>query len=558
MSRHTRRWPVRIVIAATFALLTFLVVVAFSADSTVEAQAASGDALGDERPVQRSDARPESHPTADHTQFEILDQEFATDQDVTKACLSCHTEAAKQIMATTHWTWETDTAAFGEADVIGKKTQINNFCIGVESNEPRCTSCHTGYGWADDTFDFTAEENVDCLVCHDTTGTYKKFPTGAGFTVSEPKEFPPGSGKVWDPLDLSNIALNIGATSRETCGSCHFNGGGGAGVKHGELNPDQLDPAFTLDVHMATEGLDFSCSDCHSGTDHQIHGSSVQMSPSDDHGIDLPLDDGDRATCQSCHGDHPMDDTKLNDHTDTVACQTCHIPALARGETGTKTWWDWSSAGQFTEDGKPIVTKDDRGDVVYDTKKGDFVWDYDFAPEYVWFNGIVNAMEAGDPVTFNEDGVMDLNKYEGDYDDPSARIYPVKVMRGKQVYDSGNDTLVVPHLFGKDEAAYWKGYDWDASIAAGMDYIGLPYSGEYGFMETTFNEAATHMVAPSDDAVECSSCHSRSSIITLGGFYLPGRDGGALDFVWWTLIVLALVGVGIHAISRVIANRRNS
>lgn len=204
------------------------------------------------------------------------------------------------------------------------------------------------------------------------------------------------------------------------------------------------------------------------------------------------------------------------------------------------------------------MTKDDRGDVVYDTKKGDFVWDYDFAPEYVWFNGIVNAMEAGDPVTFNEDGVMDLNEYEGDYDDPSARIYPVKVMRGKQVYDSGNDTLVVPHLFGADEAAYWKGYDWDASITAGMDYIGLPYSGEYGFMETTFNEAATHMVAPSDDAVECSSCHSRSSIITLGGFYLPGRDGGALDFVWWTLIVLALVGVGIHAISRVIANRRDS
>jgi len=98
-------------------------------------------------------------------------------------------------MATTHWTWETDTAAFGEADVIGKKTQINNFCIGVESNEPRCTSCHTGYGWADDTFDFTAEENVDCLVCHDTTGTYKKFPTDAGYTVSEPRSSLRGAGR---------------------------------------------------------------------------------------------------------------------------------------------------------------------------------------------------------------------------------------------------------------------------------------------------------------------------------------------------------------------------
>jgi hypothetical protein len=79
MSRDTRRWSGRLVILATFAVLTLLVVVAFSSDSAVEAQVtASGEALGDERPVQRSDARPESHPTADHTQFETLDQEFAT------------------------------------------------------------------------------------------------------------------------------------------------------------------------------------------------------------------------------------------------------------------------------------------------------------------------------------------------------------------------------------------------------------------------------------------------------------------------------------------------
>lgn len=32
--------------------------------------------------------------TADHTKFKELQREFASGPDVTKACLSCHTEAA--------------------------------------------------------------------------------------------------------------------------------------------------------------------------------------------------------------------------------------------------------------------------------------------------------------------------------------------------------------------------------------------------------------------------------------------------------------------------------
>ncbi len=48
---------------------------------------------------------------------------------------------------------------------------LNNFCISIHSNEPRCASCHVGYGWKDASFDFSSEEKVDCLVCHDRTGT---------------------------------------------------------------------------------------------------------------------------------------------------------------------------------------------------------------------------------------------------------------------------------------------------------------------------------------------------------------------------------------------------
>ena len=36
----------------------------------------------------------------------------------------------------------------------------------------------------DATFDFSDPGNVDCLVCHDTTGTYKKLPAAAGHPAS--------------------------------------------------------------------------------------------------------------------------------------------------------------------------------------------------------------------------------------------------------------------------------------------------------------------------------------------------------------------------------------
>ena len=45
------------------------------------------------------------HPVhVDHK--DIVQGPFTTGQEVTQACLKCHPEAAKDIMATTHWTWE--------------------------------------------------------------------------------------------------------------------------------------------------------------------------------------------------------------------------------------------------------------------------------------------------------------------------------------------------------------------------------------------------------------------------------------------------------------------
>jgi hypothetical protein len=43
--------------------------------------------------------------TSDHSKHEILQQEFTSGPEVTKACLSCHNQAALQFHETIHWTW---------------------------------------------------------------------------------------------------------------------------------------------------------------------------------------------------------------------------------------------------------------------------------------------------------------------------------------------------------------------------------------------------------------------------------------------------------------------
>ena len=139
-----------------------------------------------------------SQSTADHGKFKELQQNFKSGPEVTKTCLKCHTEAAKQIHKTTHWTWEFRNPANNQ--LLGKKTVINNFCTSVPSNEAFCAACHVGYGMKDKNFDFTSEVNVDCLVCHDTTGAYKKPPGLAGHPVYKLMEFPPGSGKILKKL----------------------------------------------------------------------------------------------------------------------------------------------------------------------------------------------------------------------------------------------------------------------------------------------------------------------------------------------------------------------
>src|SRR5690242_8157588 len=206
-------------------------------------------------------------PHFDHAP--IITGRFDSPQAVTRRCLECHADAAA-IMKTSHWLWlgdEVKVPGRQGRTRIGKRNLLNNFCIANRGNEKSCTKCHIGYGWADDGFDFTKAENVDCLVCHERTGTYVKGTYGL-----------PAKG-----VDLAAAARSVATPARENCLGCHAYGGGGQGVKHGDLDSSLAHPLEEEDVHIGRHGL--LCVDCHTAPGHQLRGRAFSVSVEDAHGV---------------------------------------------------------------------------------------------------------------------------------------------------------------------------------------------------------------------------------------------------------------------------------
>lgn len=497
-----------------------------------------------------------SKSTADHGRFKELQGPFKSGPDVTRACLTCHNEAAHQVMQSVHWTWEAVNPLTGRT--LGKRHAANNFCGSPLSNEPRCTSCHAGYGWQDKNYDFSNQNNVDCLVCHDTTASYRKFPTDAGHPLYAPRELVKGSGKFESPPDLTRIAQAVGKSGRHNCGACHFNGGGGDAVKHGDLDSSLIEPPVDVDVHMSPAGGNLSCANCHGFNAHQPSGSRYAALARDSKGKDMKHEDHTRASCESCHDLQPHKKPRLDQHVRRIACQTCHIPEFARGGIATKTLWDWSTAGRRDANGAPLFIRDDHDRLVYSAEKGDFKYGEKLRPTYKWYNGVVHQVVIDDKI--DDSRILELNRVEGSARDPDARIWPFKVMVGRQPYDPVNKTLVVNHVYGKDDTAFWGNYDYAKSIRAGMDYAGLPYSGKYDFIETRMNWFITHMVAPKEEALRCRDCHTRARdgrLAEITDIYLPGRDRNRwLDLLGGLGILAVIAASAIHGIARIISWRR--
>ncbi|MDH5619875.1 MAG: tetrathionate reductase family octaheme c-type cytochrome, partial [Gammaproteobacteria bacterium] len=444
----------------------------------------------------------------------------------TRSCLNCHGKLADEVLQTAHFKWEgIATNLEGvETEIHGKNDILNNFCIAVPSNEGRCTQCHAGYNYRDDTYDFGDPENIDCLVCHDQTATYAKAPTTAGLP---------------DPtVDLGavarSVAMNGGQPTIENCIDCHANAGGGDNVKHGDISMSMADTTREYDVHMGTDGGNMECVACHQ-VQRDADGNMLS------HGIGgMPyhsVDEGVMRQCDDCHGDlnniHIGTTVELvfsNNRHQRLACQVCHIPTFARN-TSTKVEWYWETAGQVID---PIPVDPATGRPTYDQKKGDFVWANNVRPELRFFNGKYRKMLIGDNNDTYVAEPVTLAEPMGDYTDPAAMIYPFKRMIGNQVADVVNQRIMVPHLFGMSGGPnpYWARYDWDLALLDASAITGQPYqSGDYGFVDTEMFLSINHEVAPAEQAwgmdANCGDCHLSGQIdwAALGWTNDPAIDG---------------------------------
>jgi len=416
----------------------------------------------------------------DHRELVKLEGEVDV-STVTKNCLSCHQAQGEAMLKSAHWNWQGPspfTVGNEMRSDLGKRSQtMSNAGIALSGNWARCTGCHAGYGWQDENFDFTDVSKIDCLVCHDTTKTYRKSSLDAGMPEKD--------------VDLLKVAQRVGKVSRLTCGTaCHFSGGTADPISHGSLNGALLLPNRNLDIHMAVDGQNLRCVDCHKTRRHQISGRSISV----------PEVEG-YFSCQFCHTEKPhisssLLNQHLNKHTEHLACQTCHIPVYAKANP-TITRWDWSTAGKESNESEAS-----EGMPTFLKEFGSLSWRETIKPSYLWYSGTVSRHLVGDRI--NGGGVTELTKPEGNRQDPYSKIYPFKRITGKQISDAVYKYLITPKLWQE----YWRHWDWDRASRQGMNIAGLPYSGKYEFVETVTHQGLNHEVLPKERSLSCAQCHS--------------------------------------------------
>ena len=490
--------------------------------------------------------------TADHSKFKELQGPFTSGPEVTRACLKCHNKAGEQLRDNVHWTWLYTHPKTGQK--LGKERVINAFCTNALGNEGMCAQCHAGFNRAGPQYDLNKLENIDCLACHDRSGKYFKTVVTPGHEKVR-KKFAPKK-----PVPWTQAAQNVGLPTRKNCGMCHFYGGGGDNVKHGDLSSVLNSPPRAVDVHMSKDGAGLVCTDCHVGSGHKWAGSRYQMNVGDD-GRRKPGAPRTTLSCAQCHGSAPhswlsVTGWRLNGHVDRVACESCHIPAFARGGVATKVFWDWSTAGKL-KNGKPYaegeyVQGNGKKRHTYVSLKGSFKWAENVTPEYYWTNGTMRWTLPEDVIDPKKP--VFINRPEGGPEDEAARIMPFKVMRTVQPYDAGRNVLAHIHLWGNDDAAFWGNLDFAKAIRKGMEVAGREYSGKFGFVHTRMFWPINHMVAPKEQALKCADCHAREGgrMAAVSGFYLPGRDRWAwLDMAGLALMLLTLAGALGHGLWRI-------
>ena len=325
-----------------------------------------------------------------------------------------------------------------------------------------CANCHAGLGAKPNLPPIAADlSNVDCLICHspDYKRTVVKDEEGVAHLV-------PAEG-----IDVLAAAQAAQRPTREMCTRCHLSAAGGPNFKHGDYptSPE-------VDVHMAA-GL--QCVDCHITQNHRIAGGGYMIAQEIPEVV---------VACENCHTAQPHTSETaalINMHSDRVACQTCHIPSIAR---------DPDYPTQMTRDYTQSVYNEAKG--LYGPTVGK---ENDVVPTYFWWDG--HRVETPP-------------KPVGSIDDPGAKITPWKPLEATVPFDAETHTPI----YIKQGVYKVKG-DLDAAVNAGIEAAGMEYSGSWEAVTELMYFDVQHQVAPALQALQCGHCHSevgRLDFVALG------------------------------------------
>lgn len=388
-----------------------------------------------------------------------------------ETCATCHKAAAQEVVESLHYQlqgsvlrregWDpVDLGGMYVAYSAQAASVAGTNWLGIlqpedDSLAPQptgCALCHVGLG-KEPSRTPTDEDlsNVDCLICH--SPEYERV---VALDEAGNPRFVPAGG-----VDVVAAAQKAQRPTPEMCGRCHLYSGGGPNLAHGDYPT-----SGEVDVHMARG---FLCVACHRTQNHQIAGGGSLMVQE--------YTDADVA-CTRCHTDKPharRAEQVLDSHTDRVACQTCHIPLIARGaDFPTLLTRDYTEPVYDEAEGLYGPAQDVRSDVM---------------PTYLWWN---NDTQASSSVTAL-----------GPLSDPGARVTPWKQMEVTVPYDVETNTPI--HI---DLGVYQTTGDLEPAVLVGVEASRQEISGKWRPVTEVSYLDVQHQVAPASEALWCSECHS--------------------------------------------------
>ncbi len=416
-----------------------------------------------------------------------------------ETCVACHETEAQQMHASVHYQQSGMTP--NVTNIVGDAGKsngaFNTYCGSIRTSPFfTCAGCHVGNGLPPEA-EMTTEQlnNIDCLMCHQDDYARKGAPpyedvevTGADgmpAIISLPIEasfrYMPDESKM--TVSILEAARTVHPTTRKTCLRCHAGASGSDGGKRGDMSSVTVNPPLHSDVHMSPQGENIVCADCHDAGNHRVAGRGLDLRPNDT---------AEMLTCTKCHDAQPHSKEakghNLDQHTNRVACQTCHIPKYAK-DISTEMVRDWTLP-HFS----PKACGGRGGWLPNEVRESNVI------PSYKWFDGTSEVYLLGQVPGENAAGEKTFGLPNGDVGSNAAKIYPMKEHRSVSAQHDASGTMIPHSTF-----EFFTTSSFNMAVEEGMRREGM--AGSYSLVDVHTYQTINHGVEKEENALECGECH---------------------------------------------------